>query len=74
MSEWTVLTERIRQFTEMVDRMEASLAYVERLIAWSERERLDVAERAGATRPAALHCTLVAPGSTQSPPWHPRVT
>ena len=38
MSERTVLTERIRQFTEMVDRMDASLAYVERLSAWSERE------------------------------------
>jgi hypothetical protein len=40
MSERTVLTERMRQFTEMVDRMEASLAYVERLIAWLEREPL----------------------------------
>ena len=51
MAERTVLTERIRQFTEMVDRMDASRAYVERLIAWSEREPLAPRERSAEVEP-----------------------
>jgi hypothetical protein len=38
MSEHTALSQRVQQFIEMVESTEASLAYVERLIAWLEQE------------------------------------